>query len=269
MNDTQKFLSDELFTNGKYDSRRVKPRHQAFLSTLPGDCTSEKVWLQFHIRPMCLCGLPTKYLDYTQGYRQYCSRKCYHTSPFEEFERRHRKEKNWASPEWHEQTTAKMRIAHFKNRTPKKLAELAEKGIVPLDEIVPGQANEYRWQHTCGEVFIKSFARTKSIYCPKCHVSQGQGELYELIRRNYSGTIIVNDRTVIAPKEIDIYLPELKLGFEFNGKYWHPGDGSRERFKTDEADAVGIRIVHIWEIEWKKDRKLQEASVLQLLRSHH
>lgn len=265
MNDIQQFLIDELFTNDKYDARRVKPRHHVVLSTLPGDCTSEKVWLQFHTRPKCYCGNETSYLNFTSGYRQYCSSSCAQSSPFLEFEKRHRHEKLWANDEWKAETSAKMKATHFKNRTPGKLAKLAEKDIIPLDEILPGQANEYRFQHKCGEIFVKSFARPASIYCPKCHVSQGQGELYEFIRRHYSGTIIVNDRTAIAPKEIDIYLPDIQLGFEFNGKYWHPGDGSRERFKTDEADLLGINIVHVWETEWKKDRKLQEASVLNYL----
>lgn len=266
MTKIQELIIDFLFTDGKYNSRRVKGKDLSWMKKLPGDCISEKVWLQFHTRPKCHCGNLTKYLDYTQGYRPYCSMKCIQTSPFNEFEKRHRHEKLWSNCEWKEDTSAKMKLAHFNSRTPGKLAKLKEKGIVPLDEIVPGQSNEYRWRHSCGEVFVKSFARIKSIYCPKCHVSQGQGELYELIRKNYDGQIIVNDRTAIAPKEIDIYLPDIQLGFEFNGKYWHPGDGSRERFKTDEADALGIKIVHVWEIEWKKDRKLQEASVLLLLR---
>ncbi|WP_407308152.1 hypothetical protein [Acinetobacter sp.] len=254
-----------LFTDGKFNSRRVKGKNLSFLKNLPGYTVSEKVWLQFNTRPKCYCGKETTYLNFTSGYRQYCSCKCLQNSPFTEFDRRHRQEKLWSNNEWKEQTAAKMKATHFKNRTPAKLAKLAEKGIIPLDEIVPGQANEYRFQHTCGEVFLKSFARPASIYCPKCHVSQGQGELYELIRKNYSGTIIVNHRTAITQKEIDIYLPELKLGFEFNGKYWQPGDGSRKRFKTDGADLLGIKIVHVWEIEWKKDRRTQEELVLSSL----
>ena len=33
--------------------------------------------------------------------------------------------------------------------------------------------------------------------------------------------IIENDYKELNGKEIDIYLPDLKLGFEFDGTYWH------------------------------------------------
>ena len=96
-------------------------------------------------------------------------------------------------------------------------------------------------------------------------MSKGQGELYELIRKNYSGKIVANDRVAISPREIDIYLPDLNLGFEFNGKYWHQGDGFREASKVFEADEEGIKLINVWEIEWLKNRKKIEAEVLALL----
>jgi very-short-patch-repair endonuclease len=144
---------------------------------------------------------------------------------------------------------------------------LIEKKIIPLDEITPGQANVYRWQHVCGEVFVKPFSRIATIYCPKCHVSQGQGELYEFIRSLYEGEIVINDRAAIAPKEIDIYLPALKLGFEFNGKYWHKGDGSRELEKSSDCKESGIMLLHVWETEWNKERAKVKAQVESAIRS--
>lgn len=270
MTELQQKVIDLFFTNGKYDARRVTPAKvlkMPELGLIEGKSISEKVWLLFHTRPNCHCGNKTKFIDQTLGYRPYCSRKCIQSSPFNEFTKRRRHEKLWRNPEWAAETSLKMRESHFKSNGAKKLAKIAEKEIVPLDEVTSDRRKLIRWQHVCGEVFVKTFERPSAVYCPKCHVSQGQGELFELIRRNYSGKIIVNDRRAIAPKEIDIYLPEIKVGFEFNGKYWHPGDGSRERFKTDEADAVGIQIMHIWEIEWKKDREPIKAAVLCLIKS--
>lgn len=262
-------LIDYFFVNGKYCAGKWRNAEKIpEVWDLQGDSLGEKVWNGLYARPTCYCGQTTRWLNTTNGYRAYCSSKCAQTSPLLEFEKRHRHEKLWSNPEWAEATARKMKETHFKNRTPNKLASLWNaKQIKPLDEIQPGQAGSYRWQHSCGEIFVKSFARPSGIYCPKCHVSQGQGELYELIRRNYLGKIIVNDRKAIAPKEIDIYLPEKKLGFEFNGKYWHPGDGQRERFKTGEADTLGIQIIHIWEQEWlkKNPRKEIEAEVLKLI----
>ena len=61
--------------------------------------------------------------------------------------------------------------------------------------------------------------------CYKCAKSykrsRGEIELCKFIKSIYSGQVLENDRTVIKPKELDIYLPELRLAFEYDGKYWH------------------------------------------------
>lgn len=61
--------------------------------------------------------------------------------------------------------------------------------------------------------------------CYKCAKSykrsRGEIELCKFIKSIYSGQVLENDRTVIKPKELDIYLPELKLALEYNGEYWH------------------------------------------------
>ena len=73
------------------------------------------------------------------------------------------------------------------------------------------------------------------------------------IKSVYSGEVIENSRKIIAPQEIDIYLPQLKLAIEFNGLYYH----SQLRNKTKEyhlnksivCRKKGIRLIHIYEFE--------------------
>lgn len=45
-----------------------------------------------------------------------------------------------------------------------------------------------------------------------------EDDLYNFISSNYTGEIVRNYRDKL---EIDIYLPDLGIGFEFNGIYWH------------------------------------------------
>lgn len=57
----------------------------------------------------------------------------------------------------------------------------------------------------------------------------------------------------IGRKEIDVYVPELKLGIEFNGNYYHcegvrPNDYHYQKSKL--AEENGIFIYHIFEYEW-------------------
>ena len=262
---TKQDLIDLFFVNGKYCA--AKWRNAAKVPEvwdLEGDSLGEKVWNGLHARPACHCGKPTAWAGTTVGYKAYCSQACYHSSPFEEFSRRDRANRRWANPAWATETALKMRESHFAANGPNKLAKIAEKQITPLDPITSDRKKQIRWQHMCGEVFLKSFERPSAVFCPKCHVSKGQGELYELIRKSYDGKIVANDRAAIAPKEIDIYLPALKLGFEFNGKYWHPGDGEREAKKSAEAAAAGITIIHIWEKEWVQ-KALRDKLVAQVL----
>lgn len=79
------------------------------------------------------------------------------------------------------------------------------------------------------------------------------------------------NRTLIAPKEIDIYLPEHRLAIEFCGMYWHShGDREDERknrlrhFEKYRLCAErGVRLITIYETEWSE----RQATIKRLLRN--
>ena len=63
----------------------------------------------------------------------------------------------------------------------------------------------------------------------------------------------LHNRTILAGLEIDIYLPDYKLGIEFNGDYYHSSafkDKYYHQHKSLLAISKGINLVHIWEHEW-------------------
>jgi orotate phosphoribosyltransferase-like protein len=73
--------------------------------------------------------------------------------------------------------------------------------------------------------------------------------------RNLGFDVIINDRTVILPKEIDIYVPEAKLAIEYDGLYWHcaavPGFyRGRTMEKALKIQEKNINFLHIFEDEW-------------------
>ena len=58
-----------------------------------------------------------------------------------------------------------------------------------------------------------------------------------------------NDRKIIKPKELDIYIPTLKLAIECNGDYWHSVErqnDNKQLEKTELCESKGIRLIHIW-----------------------
>lgn len=94
-------------------------------------------------------------------------------------------------------------------------------------------------------------------------------ELYEFIKSVYKGNIINSYRD---KQEIDIYLPELNLGFEFNGLYWHSDLFKEKRYhlnKTNYFKTKNIDIIHIWEDDWMNHKEIVKSSIkrkLNLLR---
>lgn len=78
--------------------------------------------------------------------------------------------------------------------------------------------------------------------------------------RNYIGKFFdcIYNSKILGRKEIDIYIPKLKLGIEFNGNYWH-GELKRQKEYHQEksllAESKGIFIYHIFEYEWKTKKE--------------
>ena len=95
----------------------------------------------------------------------------------------------------------------------------------------------------------------RSVYCPKCtkFASKAEKDLLFYIKSLYSGIILTNDRKLIKPKEIDIYLPEKKLAFEFDGTYWHSDVCKPINYHIDKTRLCNkkkVRLIHIFEHEW-------------------
>ena len=85
------------------------------------------------------------------------------------------------------------------------------------------------------------------------HYSFKEKQMCDFIRKIYSGKIIENDRKILNGLEIDILLPEISLGFEFNGNYWHSELYKDEHYhsnKVKNALKKNVKLYHIWENEW-------------------
>jgi hypothetical protein len=99
--------------------------------------------------------------------------------------------------------------------------------------------------------------RTKSEVCTLCNPFDNKSgqeiDLLNYIKKIYSGEILTNDRNIISPYEIDIYLPDIKIAFEFNGLYWHSEMNKSISYHSDKTNKCldkDIRLIHIWEDDW-------------------
>jgi predicted nucleic acid-binding Zn-ribbon protein len=103
-------------------------------------------------------------------------------------------------------------------------------------------------------VFIQSFHNhVQGMGCPSCvgTISSGERELFEYVK-SLGVTVEDRNRKIIAPKELDIYLPEHHLAVEYHGLHWHADDrgGSSLREKYLLCKDAGVRLIQIFEDEW-------------------
>lgn len=106
--------------------------------------------------------------------------------------------------------------------------------------------------NVCGTVYETYFHTSTLRVCPNCRdqkfASVREGRVAEYLRnkgivvyKNVKGLLKFNH-------EIDVYLPDLKIGFEFNGYYWHSlKEPTYHLNKTEEALTNNIELYHIWE----------------------
>lgn len=69
-----------------------------------------------------------------------------------------------------------------------------------------------------------------------------QEEICSIIK-SYGIDALLNDRQVLKPAELDIYVPSKKLAIEYDGMYWHSDefkDATYHVKKTDECEKSGI-----------------------------
>lgn len=62
--------------------------------------------------------------------------------------------------------------------------------------------------------------------------------------------VIQNNRTILNGKEIDLYIPEFKLGIEINGLYWHSekfDSSNSKNVKQKMAENKNIKLLHLYE----------------------
>ena len=78
--------------------------------------------------------------------------------------------------------------------------------------------------------------------------------------------IETRNRSILKGKrELDIYIPDKKLAIEFNGSYWHSSlykEPNYHQNKTIECIENGIRLIHIYEYEWKDELTKQKLKKL-------
>ena len=79
----------------------------------------------------------------------------------------------------------------------------------------------------------------------------------------------LHNRQLIKPLEIDFVLPDYKIGIEFCGLYWHSEcnipDKKYHLNKLRQMNAIGYRLITIFEDEWLFKREIVEKRLLNFI----
>ena len=114
-------------------------------------------------------------------------------------------------------------------------------------------------------------------------------ELLAIIKQKYPSAKKIRDRKVkiegkphIHEFEIDIFIPELNRGIEFDGNRYHSMEGliefkskkwpledaiNKHQIKDDYFLSKGIKLLHITDLEWLNNKEQSLLKILQFLRN--
>ena len=111
--------------------------------------------------------------------------------------------------------------------------------------------------------------------CPKCGssmiISKPEIEVQEFVK-SLGFNLITNNRRIIPPKELDVFIPELNKAIEFNGMYWHynfsnplckPKGYHSE--KSNLCREKGIQLLHIREDLWLNKKEQMKEVIIKFL----
>lgn len=124
-----------------------------------------------------------------------------------------------------------------------------------------GEFNQLAYDHTNGHG------------CPVCAnlYSSKENEIYDFLAKELGEeNIIQHDRIVLGGrKELDIYVPSLRLAIEYNGLYWHSEATGKDKWyhydKMKACEAKGIRLIEIFEDEYLNHKDIVIHKILHLI----
>lgn len=96
--------------------------------------------------------------------------------------------------------------------------------------------------------------------CPTCakrtQTSFPEQAIYFYIKQSFPDAISRYTTSSLENMEIDIFIPSLKIGIEYDGKHWHENSVSvnRELRKYELCKKLGIKLLRIRETDGKNER---------------
>lgn len=128
--------------------------------------------------------------------------------------------------------------------------------------------NGHEWRTTFHR--FKSGARCMTCYTQNNYVSKPEQAVRDYFEENHPDLhIIYNDRSVITPKELDLYFPESNTAVEICGLYWHcERTDTPKNYHYNKMMACfdkGVRLITVFEDEIYDNFDIVISKILQAI----
>lgn len=105
--------------------------------------------------------------------------------------------------------------------------------------------------------------------CLRCREKQGkskqQQEMTDFVKTITQTNVYENDRSNPTGYEFDVWIPELKVAFEYNGLYWHSDAVNQKKDyhnnKVIKSKEHSISLMHIFEDEWRNKQDIIKSMI--------
>jgi len=111
---------------------------------------------------------------------------------------------------------------------------------------------------------LARYFRLHGVEIKHFYQSRGERELLDWLSQYVE--VESNQRNIISPYELDIFIPKLKIAIEYCGLYWHSEQQGKtatyHQNKLLRCQSMGIQLITIFEDEWQ-NKKHQVQSKLK------
>lgn len=107
--------------------------------------------------------------------------------------------------------------------------------------------------------------------CQRCGniVSLAEDEIVDFITNDLGIECIRNDKTILGDGEIDILIPSMNIGIEYDGLKWHSEEFKDKKYHLSKSERClnkGIRLIHIFEDEWVNKKEIVKDKITSTLK---
>lgn len=116
--------------------------------------------------------------------------------------------------------------------------------------------------HSC----LKGYYVKNNIPVKNYGSSYGEIQLQNFIGENID--CIFNDRKLISPSEVDVYVPSKNVAIEFHGIYWHSDKYKSDTYHMDKylrCKENNVNLIQIFEDEWNNKTEIVKSKLLNIL----